>query len=157
MGEAGVLGENGRLAADLVATLEPNLQDALNHPTRRDVLRVLNGSDRPRDITGIVGNLPQLRRGEVSYHAQVLVDAGCIEVDARRPASGGRERLLRSTIAGNSQAQLVLGATERSDREQRLRRAEESSSDHLMMFRVPRPSRTVRLIGRRRREAETGG
>ncbi|HWO82464.1 MAG TPA: helix-turn-helix domain-containing protein, partial [Solirubrobacterales bacterium] len=119
MGDAGVLAEDGRLAADLVATLEPQFQDALNHPTRRDILRVLQGAGQPRSITDIVGSLPQLTRGEISYHAQVLEDSGCVEVDGSRRCPGGEERLLRSAVGDSGQALLVLGATERSDREHR--------------------------------------
>jgi DNA-binding transcriptional ArsR family regulator len=153
MGDAGVLAEDGRLAADLVATLEPKLQDALNHPTRRDILRVLQGAGKPRSITDIVGALPQLTRGEINYHAQVLQDSGCVEVDGSRRCPGGEERLLRSAVADSGQALLVLGATERSDREHRRRAAAEPFSSQLTMFRVPRPARTVRLRGRRRRES----
>jgi DNA-binding transcriptional ArsR family regulator len=153
MGDAGVLVEDGRLAADLVATLEPQFQDALNHPTRRDILRVLQGARQPRSITDIAAALPQLSRGEISYHAQVLEDSGCVEVDGSRRRPGGQERLLRSAVGDSGQALLVLGATERSDREHRRRAAAEPPSSQLTMFRVPRPARTVRLLGRRRREA----
>lgn len=153
MGDAGVLAEDGRLAADLVATLEPQLQDALNHPTRRDILRVLQRAKEASSITDIVTALPQLSRGEISYHAQVLEDSGCVEVDGHRRCPGGQERLLRSAVADSGQALLVLGATERSDREHRRRAASDPGASQLMMFRVPRPSRTVRLLSRRRREA----
>jgi DNA-binding transcriptional ArsR family regulator len=153
MGDAGVLSDDGRLAADLVATLEPQLQDALNHPTRRDILRVLQRSTQPRSITDIVAALPQLGRGEISYHAQVLEDSGCVFVDSHRRCPGGQERLLRSAVADSGQAMLVLGATERSDREHRRRAAAEPPSSQLTMFRIPRPARTIRLLGRRRREA----
>lgn len=153
MGDAGVLAEDGRLAADLVATLEPQLQDALNHPTRRDILRVLQGAKAASSITDIVAALPQLSRGEISYHAQVLEDSGCVEVEGMRRCPGGQERLLRSAVADSGQALLVLGATERSDREHRRRMGTEPGATQLTMFRMPRPGRTVRLLGRRRREA----
>jgi DNA-binding transcriptional ArsR family regulator len=153
MGDAGLLAEDGRLAADLVATLEPQLQDALNHPTRRDILRVLQGSSEASSITDLVTALPQLGRGEISYHAQVLEDSGCVETDGTRRCPGGEERLLRSAVTDSGQALLVLGATERSDREHRRRLASEPAANQLTMFRVPRPARTIRLLGRRRREA----
>jgi hypothetical protein len=149
MGGVGVLVEDGRLAADLSASLEPRLQDPLNHPTRREILRVLNAGRKAQTITAIVAKLPPLTRGEISYHVQVLQDSECVAVDGTRPALRGRERLLRSAVGDCEQALLVLGATQRSDRVHRARKGGGSSS-LLTMFRIPRPGRTIRL-GRSRR------
>jgi DNA-binding transcriptional ArsR family regulator len=154
MGEAGVLAADGRLADDLLARLEPKLQDALNHPTRREILRVLHAEERPRSIAELAAALPTLKRGEISYHAQVLSNSGCIELEETRPALRQREQLFRSTVGDSDQAQLILRATQQSDREHRQRATETRSPGLLAMFRVPRPGPTIRLLNRRRREAE---
>lgn len=152
MSDAGVLAGDGRLATELVAALEPRLQDALNHPTRREILRVLHAGSRPRSLSEVLEELRPLSRAEVSYHVQVLEDAECVEVEGTWPSPGGRERLLQSAIVANEQARLVLVVTQSSDREHR--QEGDHSSSFLTMFRVPRPTRTISLrMGRRRKEA----
>lgn len=146
MGDAGLTADDGSLAPDLVASLHPKLRDALNHPTRRDVLRALHGKKRTRSVAEIVDRLPPLKRAAVSYHAQVLRDSDCIEERGTRPG-GGRERLFGSEIAGDRQARLVLEATERVDREHRRRLEPRVSLGALAMFRLPRPAITIRLSG----------
>lgn len=152
MGEAGILVEGGRLADDLVAALDGGLQDALNHPTRRGILRVLHESGRPRSVTEVLHELRPLRAGEVDYHVRVLQAADCVAVEGTRPAPGGGERLLRSTLADSDQALLVLRVTRRSDREHR--QEADSSSNLRTMFRMPWPGRTVSLRSSKRREMD---
>ena len=156
MGDAGVLANGGGLASELLAALDPKLQDALNHPTRREILRVLHAGG-PRSVGGVVAELSPLSRGEVNYHAQVLEDSECVVVEGPRPAVDERKRLLRSTIGGSDQAQLVLRATRREDRKLRRREPEDKAAGALTMFRVPRPGRTVSLLSRHRRSAERQG
>ena len=88
MRDGGLTADDGRLGDDVLAGLEIGLQDALNHPTRRDILRVLHEESRSRSVTEIVGDLAPLRRSEVAYHAQVLRDSECVGVDGFRPAPG---------------------------------------------------------------------
>jgi DNA-binding transcriptional ArsR family regulator len=156
MGDGGVMAnDDGELAGELVASLEPRLQNALNHPTRREILRVLHGGG-PRSISEIVAELSPLSRGEVSYHSQVLEDSECIAADGSQADPGEQERLLRSTLAGSEQAQLVLRAARRLDSGLRQRTVEDRSGA-LTMFPVLRPGRTVRLLNRHRRGAERRG
>jgi DNA-binding transcriptional ArsR family regulator len=145
----------GRLDDELAAALEPKLQDALNHPTRRDVLRVLHGSGRPCGVTALLGKLPPLRRAEIDYHLKVLRDGGMVFVDGTLPAPGGREWLYRSAVEGDRQARSTLRATERGDRKRRQER-EGGSPGMLTMFRVPRPKRTIRLGSRARKTDRDG-
>lgn len=144
MSEAGVC-MDGRLGDELAAALEPELQDALNHPTRREILRVLNRNGQPCSVTGILGKLPPLKRGEVRYHLQVLLDSGAVSTDRTRPAPGGRDILYRSALADDPAVRAVLGATEREDRRCRRVANGDGSSSLLTMFRVPRPERAIRL------------
>lgn len=156
MGDAGECANDRELVDELVAALEPKLQDALSHSTRREILRVLQAGG-PRSFSEIVAELSPLSRGEVSYHAQVLEDSEFVSSDGSRPTAGGKERLLRSTVADSDQAQLVLRATRRFDRKLRERTTEAQSAGALMMFRIPRPGRTVSLLNHHRREAERSG
>lgn len=154
MSEAGVC-VDGRLTDELAVTLEPKLQDALNHPTRRDILRILHQQREARSVTAILGELPPLKRGEVVYHLQVLQECGAVLADGTRPAPGGRDRLYRSGLADDAKVRGALRATERDDRKRRREANGGSSSGLLTMFRVPRPERTLRLgnlLGRK-----TGG
>jgi DNA-binding transcriptional ArsR family regulator len=154
MREAELTAEDGRLAMDFAAQLEPRLQDALNHPTRRDILRALHGGGRALGVGEILNDLHPLTRGEVSYHARVLEDSGCTSADGARPAAEGGERRFQSTVAESDQALLVLRATQRSDRRYRQRASEAQSFSPLTMFHLPHPDRAVRLLNRHSREAE---
>lgn len=145
---------DGRLADELAATLEPRLQDALNHPTRRGILRVLHGSDRPCGVTEILGALSPLTRGEISYHLGVLRDAGSVFDDGTRPAPGGREVLYRSALRAEAGVIAALWVTEQLDCRRRKAGDEQRSSGALTMFRIPRPGRTVRLRNWRGRKTD---
>lgn len=151
MRDAGLTAEDGRLAAEMLAVLEPELQDALNHPTRREILRALHDESRSRSVTEMLDDLAPLQRGEVAYHALVLRDSECVGVVGNRTASGSQEQVLASLVAGSDQVQLVLRVTRHLDRHHLQRTAGESSPGLMAMFRIPKPTRTVRLLGRRRR------
>jgi len=154
MRDAGLTADDGRLGADLLATLEPGFQDALNHPTRRGILRVLHEDGRPCSVSEIVADLDPLKRGEVAYHAQVLKDAECVGVVGGRPAPGGEEPILASLLTANEEVLAVLRSTRHSDRNLRRRTPVENSPGLMAMFRVPRPTYTIRLLNRRRRPSE---
>lgn len=156
MRDGGLTADDGRLDSDVLARLEIGLQDALNHPTRRDILRVLGEDSRSRSVSEIVAGLAPLRRAEIAYHAQVLKESECVGVEGSRPAPGGREQVLASRVASSDQVQLILRATRHSDQDHRERTAVERSPGLMSMFRLPRAGSSVRLLGRRRRAAEGG-
>lgn len=139
--------EDGSLAGELAAALDSPLREALGHPTRRDVLRLLHADRRPRSFAEVSGELRPLDSAEVDYHVRVLESAGCVAVEGTRPSPRGGERLLRSAIAGDDQVRLVLRATQKPDRAHRQR--DGRSENVLAMFRIPRPGRTIKLRGRR--------
>jgi DNA-binding transcriptional ArsR family regulator len=154
MRERGLKADDGRLGADLLATLEPGFQDALNHPTRRDILRAIHDDGRPCAVGEIVADLDPLKRGEVAYHARVLKDAECIEAVGARPAPGGEEPVLASLVAASEEVLAVLRSTRYSDRNLRLRTPADRSPGVMAMFRLPRPAYSIRLLNRRRRPSE---
>jgi len=147
---------DGRLADELAAILEPKLQDALNHPTRREILRVLRASEQPISVAGVLGKLPPLKRGEVSYHLQVLQRCGAVVGEGTRPAPGGRDSLYRSAVADDPKVRAALRATEREDRKRREAAKKGGSSGLLTMFRVPRPERTISLSNLLGRKTDPG-
>jgi len=124
------------LSAHLAATLEPKLQDALDHPVRREVLRVLGRDERSWTVAELGAELPDLCLSQLSYHLQVL----------RRSATAASE------VAGDARVRAVLRATEQWDRERR-GAAGASASPLLTMFRVPRATRTIRLLPRSKTDA----
>ena len=153
MRDGGLTADDGRLGPDLLASLEIGLQDALNHPTRRDILRVLSEDNRSRSVSEIVDGLAPLRRSEVAYHAQVLKDSECVGVEGSRPAPGGHEQVLASRVTRSNEVMLILRVTRHSDQDHRERTAAVQSPGLMAMFRLPRPGSSVRLLGRRRRGA----
>jgi DNA-binding transcriptional ArsR family regulator len=154
MGDS-VAAEDGRLAPRLAAPLGPELQDALDHPIRRELLRALGQGRRPRSIAEIGAELGGFRPGQLGYHLQVLRRSGAV---ASVPAglSAGHGVRYASSVSGDGQVRAVLRATERWDRERREAAAETNSSPLLTMFRVPRPVRTIRLRGRSGIDGERG-
>jgi len=152
----GLTADDGRLDDDVLASLEIALQDALNHPTRRDILRALHEEQCSRSVTEIVGDLAPLKRSEVAYHAQVLKDSECVGVEGSRPAPGGREQILASLVTASAQVQLILRATRHTDQTHRRRTGGVRSPGLMAMFRVPRPTHSVRLLRRRRRASGEG-
>lgn len=144
--------EDGRLAPNLAATLERHLQDALDHPLRREILRTLNAQQGAQSIGEIRLALAPFKVQEINYHLQVLLRTGAVVLDGEHPAPCGGQRFYLSTVAGNSRVESVLRATEREDKGKRGVPAGGRSARFLTMFRIPRPTRTIRLGDRRRDE-----
>jgi len=135
-----------RLPGQLAARLDPKLQDALDHPVRREVLRTLSGGARSRSTAEIHAQLRGFRPSQLCYHLQVLRRSGAV---VAIPAGNAGSRLrYASGVVEDGEVQAVLRATERQDREQREAVVAASGSPLLTMFRTPRPVRTVRLRGR---------
>jgi helix-turn-helix protein len=143
--------EDGSLGAELAATLEPDLQDALDHPLRREILRTLSGDARARSVVEIASRLSLPGSSEVNYHVLVLQRSGAVASEGPCLGPGGRQHAYRSEVAGDAQARKVLRATQGWDRE-RMRQSAAARSSHLLtMFRIPRPKRAIRIARRRPR------
>jgi DNA-binding transcriptional ArsR family regulator len=143
---------DGRLPARLAATLPPRMQDALDHPVRRDVLRNLSRDRRPRSVAEIRTDLQVFRMSQLGYHLQVLRRSGAVA-----SASNGEPQAkvrYASEVGEDGKVKAVLRATERGDQVRREALAAANASPLLTMFRVPRPVRTIRLRGRSRPEGD---
>jgi DNA-binding transcriptional ArsR family regulator len=146
--------DQGRLPIRFRAALEPELQDALNSPVRREVLRALERPDRSVSIGELVAELRPYTGSQLGYHLRVLRLTGAIATrHEAAPAQYGSARYA-SSLTGEAPVRAVLRATERNDREQREATAAANASPLLTMFRVPRPVRTIRLRSRREADAE---
>ncbi|MDQ3724292.1 MAG: hypothetical protein M3335_00130, partial [Actinomycetota bacterium] len=77
---------------------------------------------------------------------------GAVARAGSRPGPVGREHLYESTLAEDARVGAALRATEPLDREHRQAREGRHSSRLLTMFRVPRPTRTIRLGAKPRTE-----
>jgi Helix-turn-helix domain len=96
--------------------LEAEVQDALDHPVRREILRSLKDGDRPRTPVELAVRLAPFSIGQVNYHVQVLAGAGAV-VGRDVSPSGGLPVV--SGVCDKPQVIAVLQATERGDQERR--------------------------------------
>lgn len=148
MGKAGSPGgESGRLPRQLAVALDPELQNALSSPVRREVLRTLNRHARSASVGELMAELRPYGRSQLGYHLQVLRRAGAVAQGAA--GTDGATARYASKVPVDGPVRAVLRATERGDLEHREATAVASASPLLTMFRVPRPVRTIRLRRRR--------
>jgi Helix-turn-helix domain len=149
-----VAANDGRLCAQLAARLDPHLQDALDHPIRRELLRTLSRRAGACSLVELGGELRELHRGKLGYHLQVLLQSGTVaSLSAGESTKSGRAQFALA-IDGGGQMRAVLRATEQWDRQRREAAAAANASPLLTMFRIPRPVRTLRLRGRSKVDAE---
>src|ERR1044072_7413001 len=135
---------DGLLPMDLVSNLPYSLRDALDHPVRRDVLRVLNAGAKPRSIAALTAQLPPYKADQIAYHLRVLQGAGAIDCEL----TGMGSRRIRNRYGGevceDPIVQPIGRATVRQDRQYREAAAAASMSPLLTMFRLPRPVVDIR-------------
>jgi DNA-binding transcriptional ArsR family regulator len=146
---------HSRLPGRLAARLDPKVQDALDHPIRREILRVLNRAGRPRSVAELGADLSAYRVSQLGYHLRVLQRSGTL---TSLPSDGQRMHGLfryASEVREDVQVRAVLRATEQGDRKQREATTAASVTALLTMFRAPRPIRTIRLRGRGKTDAES--
>jgi DNA-binding transcriptional ArsR family regulator len=146
--------ESGRLAPHLAEKLDRELQDALDHPMRRETLRTLHRHVRSLSAPELRGALHAFHSSQVSYHLQVLQRSGIVAAAAGPMTNVPAQALYASEVTGDRKVQAILRATEDGDRERREAAAAANASPLLTMFRVPRPARTLRLRGRSKVDAE---
>lgn len=146
---------DGRLEARMAAMLDLKLQDALDHPVRRELLRALGQDGGAKDVAEIGADLRGIRLSQIGYHLQVLRRSGSV-VSIGGPGVDRNRPRYASQVSGDGQVRAVLRATERWDRERREVALRAGASPLLTMFRVPRPAVTIRLRGRRGMDLEPG-
>ena len=106
-----------RFSSRLAAQLTAKARDALGHPLRRQILRTLNESTKPRSPREIaMTTLPHASVSVISYHAQVLETCDSVARTGALEVPGADGRLYASKVAGDEQVAAVLRATRGLDR-----------------------------------------
>lgn len=81
---------------------EQALLKALNHPLRKELLRLCLEAEEPRSPKGLAlethrgGGSFQKQLSNVSYHVRVLAEYGAVELVETRPRRGSVEHLYRA-------------------------------------------------------------
>lgn len=88
--------------------------EAVSHPDRRRVLRVLHGAEEPRSPSEISEALGVTLSG-VSHHVRTLRQFGMVALTDTRPRQGSTERFYVSTVAGSALIGAILEATRAED------------------------------------------
>jgi DNA-binding transcriptional ArsR family regulator len=101
----------------LTAQLPAKMRDALGHPLRREILRMLNESAEPRSSSDIATTtLPHTSLSVIGYHAHVLETCDSIAMTGTRQVHGSAARLYASKVDGDERVAAVLQATRGLDR-----------------------------------------
>ncbi len=96
--------------------MSPALIHALDHPVRRQVLRVLNGQEEnqsPVDLTKFITTY----LSSLSYHAKVLRELGVIRQTRVEYVRGATKHFYVSQVADNEQVVSILAETQKDDKE----------------------------------------
>jgi DNA-binding transcriptional ArsR family regulator len=104
-----------KLPADVTKTLGPHLCRALDHPTRRRILRILERGPKPQTLTELSDVIPTANISSISYHALVLEECGCVTVTAAFPRHTNAERCYVSNIRDDRRVTEALQATRHLD------------------------------------------
>jgi DNA-binding transcriptional ArsR family regulator len=146
--------EDGRLPSRLAVALDRKLQDALDHPIRREVLRTLHRNVRSCTVAEIRAELRAFQLSQLSYHLQVLRRSGTVASDQGSVGASPAPAHYASEVADDGTVRAALRATQKGDEERREAAVVAKASPLLTMFRVPRPVRAIRLRGQSKIDAE---
>lgn len=101
-------GEGGR-------TRVPNLESALEHPTRREILRVLIASDRSKTVRELADLMPSVNLSSLNYHLLVLDREGCLSRTGEIGLDDDRLPAYSPTVAENQFVLDILNGTRGED------------------------------------------
>ncbi|HUC07865.1 MAG TPA: winged helix-turn-helix domain-containing protein [Solirubrobacterales bacterium] len=104
-----------KLPAGVAALLAPHLCRALDHQTRRQIIRALNHSERPQTPKDLAEAIPGAGLSRIGYHTLVLEECGCVTVTAAPSPVGGLRRAYLSNVTDNRLVTSALQATRHLD------------------------------------------
>jgi DNA-binding transcriptional ArsR family regulator len=110
-----VQGDERKLPADVAQLLAPHLHRALDHPTRRQILRALNRHGKAQTLADLAVAIPGAIVSTVGYHALVLEECGCISVTVVPSPPDGLKRAYSSNVIDDRVVSGALRATRRLD------------------------------------------
>ena len=95
--------------------MTPALIYALNHPVRRQILRLLSRPGEEASPSDMCGSIA-VGLSALSFHAQVLGELGVIRGTRTQQVRGAVEHFYASDVAGNELVETILIETEVDDR-----------------------------------------
>jgi DNA-binding transcriptional ArsR family regulator len=99
-------GDNGQQREDLIS--------ALNHLTRRRILRLLLDRQERLSPTEMAKEL-EMPLGDATYHAGILRDLGAVRRAGRRQVRGALQRFYKATIKDDPPIETLLEETRETD------------------------------------------
>jgi len=104
-----------KLPPEVVDSLAPHQQRALDHPIRRQILRVLSRSATPQTLGDLCEGMPQESVSTIGYHLLVLEECAFVSVSGILTGPGDAERHFASNVADNRAVMRALQETEQLD------------------------------------------
>lgn len=95
--------------------MTPALIHALNHPARRQILRLLSEEGAERSPSEMTRSVRASLAG-LSFHARVLCELDVTRCTRTQQARGALEHFYASNVAGNELVTAILLETEDDDR-----------------------------------------
>jgi hypothetical protein len=94
--------------------MTPALIEALNHPIRRQLLRLLHEHREAQSPKGMSQEMTR-ELVNISYHARVLLDLHVIGLTRTRSVRGSIQHFYVSRVAKNNLVAVILRSTEKDD------------------------------------------
>lgn len=104
-----------KLPPEVVEGLAPHQQRALDHPIRRQILRVLTRDAKPQSLVDLCEGIPGTSISTIGYHLLVLEECGFVSVSGVLTGPGDAERHFASNVADNRVVTVALQETEQLD------------------------------------------
>ena len=98
----------------------PALIAALDHPVRREILRLLGQQDTPISPVEMTESI-DLKLSRLAYHARVLAKRRVTRLTHTRSVRGSTQHFYVSTVANNKLVDVILKGTEKDDSFLRMR------------------------------------
>lgn len=95
--------------------MTPALIYALNHPARRQILRLLNQPGVEASPSDMLESM-SVGLSALSFHAQVLNELGVIQGTRTQQVRGAVEHFYASNVVGNELVEAILLETDVDDR-----------------------------------------
>lgn len=116
-GEGG-MGQGKHLPLSIAVRMPPQVCTALDHPLRRNILRLLRRVEPLRSRS--LGELREVMgiesRAEVAFHARKLCECGMLRIVRRERYGGNSIPYYALTITDDASVALALAITEEMDR-----------------------------------------
>lgn len=97
-------------------TRAPDLQQALDHATRREILRALIGANEDMTIEELADLVPTANVSSLNYHVFVLEREGCVSRAGEIALANGMLPTYAATVADSQFVMDILDGTRGEDR-----------------------------------------